>query len=463
MKVQGSPAMGPTAPASPAGLAGLPNGAPGGVDMGIVDQIMAIDKGRIADTTAKRDNLVQEKNAYSSVTTALGALATQLGSMSSAEKFQKLKVESSDPDVIGAEMVASTTGLKPGNYSLEVSGLASSSKHLDQGFPDSDKTAVGFGYLAIGRGDGQADLEVTIDPGATLDDVAARINQSGGGVQASVINTGSAEDPFKLMVRSEKTGEISQINIDPDSTFLNFKEIAPGKNLAMKFEGVDVSRSENSFSDLIDGVKLTAKKSMPGTVVSLNVTQDTESTAVGIKDFVSKYNSVRDEMAKQINPTEGQRATLGTASSMRQAMRSLQAGISSANNFGGNDKTLASVGISTNAKTGDLEVNEAQLKQALENDYVGVMNIFASSEGRVGLAEQLGNAVKSLQDRNSGVMPLRQKSLEQQIRQQDQTIERQQRLADEKHQRIQKVFSDLNSKLQAMTSQQQAMSARLIG
>lgn len=463
MKIQGNAASMPQMPAAPMGPGSQMPGAAGGVDMGIVDQIMAADKSRIAATAAKRDNLVQEKNGYSSVTTALGALASQLGSMSSSDKFQKLKVESSHPDVLDAEMVDSAQGLKPGNYSLEVSDLASSSKQLEQGFPDADRSAVGFGYLAVARGNGQDDLEITIDPGSTLNDVAARINQAGGGVQASVINTGSPEDPFKLMVRSDKTGEAAQIKIDPDSTFLEFKEISPGKNLAMKFEGVDVSRAENSFSDLVDGVKLTAKKSMPGTAVSLNISQDVDATSTGIKDFVEKYNSVRSEMAKQVNPGEGQRASLGAASSMRQAMRSLQSGIGSANTSGGTTRSLSEIGIMTNAKTGDLEINDEKLKKALQIDYDGVMKVFTSSDGNRGLAERLGDAVKSLQDRESGVLSLRQKTLDQQIRRQDETIERQQRLADEKHQRMQKVFSDLNSKLQMMDSQQQAMAARLVG
>lgn len=123
--------------------------------------------------------------------------------------------------------------------------------------------------------------------------------------------------------------------------------------------------------------------------------------------------------------------------------------------------SLADVGVTTNAKTGQLEVNDDKLKKALSSNYDGVMKVFASSTEGPGLAEKLGDAVKSLQDRQSGVVSLRQKTLDEQIRRQDQQIERQQHMMDEKQQRLQKTFSDLNSKMQMMQSQQQAMTAKL--
>jgi flagellar capping protein FliD len=91
------------------------------------------------------------------------------------------------------------------------------------------------------------------------------------------------------------------------------------------------------------------------------------------------------------------------------------------------------------------------------------MKVFASSEGGPGIAEKLSNAVKGMQDRDSGVISLRQKSLEQNIRRQDQNIERQQRIVYQKHERLQKTFADLNGKMQMMQSQQDGMAAKING
>ena len=337
MKINGSGS--PMAGMQPGGPLGPGPGAAGGVDMGIVDKIMAGDKAAMDNLGGKREALAQEKNGYSAVTTALGDLATQLGGMSAPEKFQRLKVESSHPEVVGAELLESGKNLKPGQFNFEVKELAGSAKFLEQGFSDANESAVGFGFMAIERGGGQADLDVTLEPGSTLKDAADKINAAGGGVQASIINTGIGDEPFKLLVRSEKTGESANIKIDPDTTFLDFKELGKGKNLAMKFEDVDIAREENSFSDLIDGVKLTAKKAMPGTSVSLNISHDVDATSAGVKDFVTKYNNVYSAMSDQATAKDGERPSLGAASSMRQAMRSIRRDLTEAKNAGSTDST----------------------------------------------------------------------------------------------------------------------------
>lgn len=459
MKIQGSgsfPAaqLGPAAPAPG-----------GGVDMGMVDKIMEGGRAAVEGLSSKREALVREKNNYSAISGALGELGSHLDGLKMPSKFQRLKIESSHPDVIGAELLDSAKNLKPGQFSFEVNQLAGAAKYLEQGFSDVNESAVGFGFMAIERGGGLPDLDITLDPGASLKDVADKINAAGGGVQASIVNTGIGDEPFKLLVRSAETGAAAKIKIDPDTTFLNFKELKKAQDLAIKFEDVDVARPSNSFSDLIDGVKLTAKRAMPGTQVQLNISQDVDATSVGVKDFVDKYNKVFSTLSGQLAPKEGERAAgLASASTVRQAMRTLQSEVSGGKVAAGpGGMSLAEVGVTTNAKTGLLEVNDDKLKKALAKDYAGVQRIFASEGDNKGLAEKLGDAIKGLQDRQTGVLSLRQKTMDEQIKRQDQTIERQQRALDEKQQRLQKTFADLNGKMQMMQSQQESMAARLGG
>jgi flagellar hook-associated protein 2 len=437
----------------------------GGVDMGMVDKIMESGRAAVEASSSKREALVSEKNNYSAISSVLGELGSHLDGLKVPAKFQRMKVESSHPDVIGAELLEGAKNLKPGQFSFEVSQLAGAAKYLEQGFSDINDSAVGFGFMAIERGEGLPDLDVTIDPGATLKDVAEKINSVGGGVQASIVNTGIGDEPFKLLVRSSESGVAAKIKIDPDTTFLNFKELKKAQDLAIKFEDVDVARPANSFSDLIDGVKLTAKRAMPGTQVQLNISQDIDATSVGVKDFVEKYNKVFSSLSGQLVPKDGERSVAaGTASTVRQAMRTLQAEVSGGKlSAGSGGLSLADVGVTTNAKSGLLEVNEEKLKKALATNYDGVQKIFASEGESKGLAEKLGDAIKGLQDRQSGVLTLRQKTMDEQIKRQDQVIERQQRALDEKQQRLQKTFSDLNSKVEMMNSQQQAMTARFAG
>ena len=427
---------------------------------GMVDKILEVEKQPIEALTRRKDRVVQERNEFNSLSTMLGDLGGVLDGLRSPDKFAKLKADSSHPDIL--EGVVSGAA-QVGSYEVEVGGLAKADKHLAFGFPDADKTEVGFGFMSIERA-GKDMLDVVIDPGSTLKDVAERINSSSDDVRASIINTGDAEEPFRLMVASTKTGEASRISLDADTTFLDFKSQVAGQDLKMKFEDVDISRSENSFNDLVDGLALSAKRAEPGTKVQLNVTHDVDATMTGIKDFTDKFNNIASYVQSQsaVDPSTGKSSGLLSAdSSLRSVMRSLQGNMSGIAASGdGKFKTLADVGITTNPKTGTLNVDDAKLKSALASDYDGVAKIFARSESGEGVAERLSKAVKHLQSDEGGAVKGRLKTLDTVIRQHDQNIDRQSRRMETREADLRRKFNGLDSKLAAMQGQQQFLSAK---
>ena len=142
-------------------------------------------------------------------------------------------------------------------------------------------------------------------------------------------------------------------------------------------------------------------------------------------------------------------------------MRSLQGNMSGIAASGdGKFKTLADVGITTNPKTGTLNVDDAKLKSALASDYDGVAKIFARSESGEGVAERLSKAVKHLQSDEGGAVKGRLKTLDTVIRQHDQNIDRQSRRMETREADLRRKFNGLDSKLAAMQGQQQFLSAK---
>lgn len=437
----------------------MPAGA-GGIDSSLVDRLMEVERAPIEAAKVRKERVVTEKNEYSALAGMLDGLGGVVNHMRSPGGFRAMAVESSHPDILHGVV----EGLAdPGTYEFEVRGLAQADKHLDIGFPDT-KSEVGFGFMEIGQDDGTS-MELQIDPGSTLQDVAAKINDAKGGVRASIVNTGMPENPFRLLVASEKTGEAAKINIDTDTTFLEMDHIKQGKNLDVMFEDVPVTRGDNKLNDLLPGLKLDAKRSEPGTRVTVNVTHDLEKTVTGVKDFTDKYNEIARYATQQsqVDPATGHAGGLSKDGNLRSVMRQLQTQVGSRGDGspGSKFQSLAEVGIKTNAKTGELEVDDNKLKAALSEDYEGVSALFADKEGgQKGVASRMADALKGLRDPVSGPVSSRLKSLDRMISEQDKSIEQQTTRAAEREEALQRKFSALNSRLSGLEGQGEFMQAR---
>ncbi|TWW09793.1 hypothetical protein E3A20_10730, partial [Planctomyces bekefii] len=352
---------------------------PSALGTGLIDRIMESEAAPMTLAKSRRERTVSEKNEYSSLAGMLGELGKVSSGMSLPQGFSKLALESSHPDILGGKINGPAM---PGSYEFEVQGLAKADRLLAAGFQDADRTPVGFGFMLLEKADGGSS-EIVIQPGSTLRDVAAQISEKQLGVKAQVINTGAKDEPFRLMVTNEQTGEAARIKIDPDTTFLDFADQRIGRDLKMKFEDVDIKREENKLADLLGGVHLEAKQAAPGTKVTVQVKNDVDQTAQGIKEFAEKYNQVARfaQSQSQMDPATGHAGKLSGDSGIRQIMRGLQSEITAQRgDSGGTYRSLAEVGLKTNAKTGELEIDESKLKAALQNDYGSVANLFVAHE-----------------------------------------------------------------------------------
>jgi flagellar hook-associated protein 2 len=437
---------------------------PGAIDtQQFVDQVMEAERAVVTQKEGRRERVLAEKNEYSNLSDMLGGLGGLAGGMKSAQEFTALKFESSHPEIFDG-VVSGAADV--GRYEIEVDQLASPDRFLDTGFADPDTAELGFGFMAIEKADGTSH-ELTIEPGSNLRQVADQINDSGMGVKAMIVNTGAAENPFRLMVSSADTGEKANIRIDPDTTFLEMDHLRQAGDMKLKFEDVEVKRPDNAFRDLLNGVEMTAKKAAPGTKVSVEIKHDADKTFASISDFVGKYNTLASHINGRFQalaqnggqqPQDGVRAD----SNMRSIMRSLQSEV--AGSRGQRQiSSLADIGITTNAKTGELTVDEQKLKKALSTDYSAVRDIFVSGEHGAGLAERIEGVVKRFKDPQSGAISNRMKSLDQNIRNQDKEIERQNERLAEREAQLKSRLATMQDKISQMNSQGAVISARLGG
>ncbi len=438
-----------------------PGSTTGLFDPTMVDKLIQVERLPIESAEKRKEKIVEEKTEFESLVTLVNDLDSSLYPLKSKLDFYKMKVESSHPDILDGEVQGYTI---PGSYEFEVRGLAKNEKELAYGFPDKDDTSVGFGYMLIGRDD-KEDIEVTVEPGSTLEDVVTQVNAADAGVTAMVINTKYKPDPYRLLVISNDSGKEAKITLDEDTTYLEFKEQVTGRNLDVLFEDVPVTDEDNNLEALVDGVVFNARRSEPGTRVQVNVTYDIDKTMESITAFVEKYNEVSSFINSQfvVDPKTNRAGILAGDSSIKQIMRTLQGAVVSSVKTGGKYSTLAEIGITTDPKSGSLKMDDTKVRQALTDDYESAAKLFIRSEAGAGLSGRLAQSVKNFRDPKFGVLKSKVRALDSIIKTSDQEIENKERLLTQKAESIKRRFSNLEGTLSGLKAQENFLKQRFGG
>lgn len=127
----------------------------------------------------------------------------------------------------------------------------------------------------------------------------------------------------------------------------------------------------------------------------------------------------------------------------------------------GKYQTLADIGISTDAKTGALKYDESKAKQALSEDYVGVSKLFIQSDDFVGIGIRMSDAVRALQNTQSGVIPSKDREYKRLIENFDKDIAAKGRIAKQREENIRRKFAVVEQLINGMNAQGQVLQQKL--
>jgi len=365
----------------------------------LVDQLVQAERGptenRLTQKTEQTQALI---SAYGQLRSAITELRLPMRQLSAPDNLKAFSANSSNEDIA---VSVDSTNASSGTYSVEVTSLAGAQALASRDvFADRDSTSVGQGTLTLKVGDKTTNL--TIDSSNdTLQGLANAINDSGSGVSAGVIDTGSG---FQLVLSADETGTANSVSIsvsgdnvgtETDNQGLSrfafnsgmdvdsgLKETIAATDAVMKINGVEVTRSTNSFEDVIDG--LTFDISGTGTSI-VKVEQDFGAVADRVQGFVSNFNALQstiDSLAG-FNAESGRGSLLtgdstirGIQNQLRQILTRVVPGLENAN-----VRSLADVGITTNFETGGLEFDRAKFETQLKNNPDDVTALFAE-QGR---------------------------------------------------------------------------------
>jgi len=414
-----------------------------------VDEIV---RGLLQVERAPIDRLVQRKQilewqqedlrAINRMLRELDDLAFQLRLEST---FSTWRLSVSDPNGV---TVRAIQGVADGTHTVVVEQLATGVKFHSAAEIQDGKTfkdqfgltdPVSFTITRIVPDSGDLVTHTfTFDPSTTtIRDVVAQINNAGLGLKAT-FEPGLG----RFFLESDATGSDVQYKIEDTDGFLESiikltsgdgevvsgSRVFSGQNSRFKYNGVTIERSTNEF--VAGGMIFTLQVADANKTITVSVSRDVDATVNAIKSFVDKYNEIvshingklaekryfdypplTDAQRKEMKEDEiklweekaksgllrGDAMLAGITAALREALSSVVSETGSTYN------TLSSIGISTGnwEERGYLHLDEAKLRQALEQDSPGVAALFrqSGSDSSKGLAQRVRDVLSSAMER----------------------------------------------------------------
>jgi flagellar hook-associated protein 2 len=384
------------------------SGVGSGLDIeSIISKLMTLERQPITSLETKKSAYESKISAFGQVKSALSSLQTTIAALQKTASFTATKASVADSSALAA---VSSTGATAGNYSIEIGQLAKAQRVTTS---TTSEPTVAAGNLTITLGtlsggsftaDAARTTTVTLSSGSTLEDLRNAINDADGGVTARIINNGTID---QLVLASDDTGAdqafqisgsggLAGFNYDPATDSGSLSSVQTAQDAALTVDGIAVTRSTNTISDLIDGVTLTLK-SETATATSINVESDNTVAQKAIEAFVSAYNNAVttmrsltsfDPSTKKAGSLNGESGIGNILSQLRNTLGSSLSGVTGAN-------SLASIGLSFGLN-GALSIDTAKLTAALADPTQNVAELFGGNGTVSGYADLLNSKLTDL-------------------------------------------------------------------
>lgn len=226
---------------------------------------------------------------------------------------------------------------------------------------------------------------ITIGADDTLEDVQESINALGLDVSVSVVNDGSGQSPFRLSVVSNRAGSRSRLLLDSSGTNLSFQQTARAQDGVVFFgesgpgtQPILLRSSSNTYSDVVEGLTITAQEA-GGNTVRATVSRDTTAVTDEVADLIDRFNevlSVIDDLTAFDEETATRGILVGDGT-IRNLKDSILRGLVRPLTETGNRYTLsAQVGI--RQSNDRLSFDRSEFEDALREDPAAVEQLFTA-------------------------------------------------------------------------------------
>jgi flagellar hook-associated protein 2 len=341
----------------------------------IVSQLVALEKQPLNALKTNAAVINTRISAFGQIKSLVSAMSTAAGTLNSLTTWNAVAATTSN----NAALTASAVGGTAANaFTFQVTGLAKAQSYASDTLPLPAGTPLGSGTINIVTAGAASPTGIAIAIASTdsVSTIASKINGSGAGVTAAVLNDASGE---RLLLRSKTTGvangfTVSVTDTDGDNTnAAGLSRLVAGSSTVAAEDAtatingsIPVTSSTNTFSNVISGVTLTAKEVMT-TAADVAVSPNRTAVTGAIDGFVKAYNDLNtllqdltkyDAGTKQAGLLQGDSTAVGLQNALRGMLQS--------ESKGSVFSRLSDIGIRAELG-GNLSVDSTKLASALDN------------------------------------------------------------------------------------------------
>lgn len=372
-------------------------------------------KAIIDDKIAKSEARI---SGYGVLRFSIGELKTAFAGLNDLSDFSSLQASNSQPSAFG---VVAGPAAAAASYSVKVNQVAEPQRITTQGFAErstllnADAEGVNQPFalsLSVNGGDAQ-----TINvPTATPAGMVAAINGAGLGLSAQLIQT-SGSEPWKVVITGAtgaeqsftlgtnlvdaSTGDPIDLGLPTGPGSANMLQTA--QDALLEVNGLAISRSSNTISDVVDGVTFNIFTPTSGTA-RLELNRDTSGLVNKFDTLVAAYTDFEDNLkimsdrSSEVEEFGGILAGDRLLQSIRAQVREMLTANSSTP--GSTIKAPRDVGLSFD-RNGALQLDKDKLALALQNNFDEVAQLFSANTNNQSTfsaapAGVAGDAVKKL-------------------------------------------------------------------
>jgi flagellar hook-associated protein 2 len=372
----------------------------------VIASLMQVEAAPQTALKAKVGTQQKVVTAYQGINTKMGALLSAAKALTDPLAFKGATATASSDSVLAT--TSATGSNSTGSVSFRVTKLAAAETHIfTNGSVASTADSVVSGSTVSISVNGAAAKDVTITD-HSLKGVVDAINKTSDlGVKASAIQIGPSQ--YTLQLTSSTTGQASTfsvVGVDGLSDDIVASEGSDAELSIGTKNPVTITSASNTFTGLMDGLTITAKKVTADAdpPVTVSVSSDTDGIATKVQAMVDAANAALTEISGQTKNASGEVAggTLAGNSSMQQlASQVLQTVSGGAGNLG----SLKSVGIQL-TRDGQLSFDKAAFTAALNADPVKTQSYFVGTGTNVGngLADKMSAMADKASQSNTGTL-----------------------------------------------------------
>jgi flagellar hook-associated protein 2 len=323
----------------------------------------------------------------------------------------------------------------------------------------------------------------------TLDSLIEKINQARLNVTASLVNDGTGDTPYRMVLTSRTAGSQGLVTFSTDMPALTLDTLSKPRDAVVVVgdpaspNAVVVNSSSNTIKDLLPGLTL----NLVGTSnrpVQVTVGRDVESIVSAVKSFIDSFNSAMDQidqLTRFVPDTQEKGVLFGEATVRQVQSRLFQIINQPVSKTDLKYRTLGDLGIMVDSSsgsarltlqrtlkggqnTGDVTVDgEQMLRDAIMEDPDSVKKLFSLVEtdangklSYVGAAAKLNHELTEMTI-TGGLLPGENDRLQSKVDQFNDQATKMQALLDMKEQRLYAQFQAMEMVLAGLQTQQSAL------